>query len=81
MYALPDTVSKKKSRRTRTAGHVVRMIKNVMKDRQIIWLESQTERNRLKHQRTGGRIMLKIGLNTQGVEMGSHITCRTGFGG
>lgn len=48
-----------KSRRTRTAGHVVRMVKNVMKDRQIIWWESLAERNRLKHQCTDGTVTLK----------------------
>ena len=37
MYYLAHIVMTNKSRRTRTAGHVVRMVKNVMKDRQIIW--------------------------------------------
>jgi hypothetical protein len=33
MYSLPDTFRTKKSRRTRTAGHVVRLVNNAMKGR------------------------------------------------
>jgi hypothetical protein len=53
------------------------MLKNVMKDTHTYVVVKLTERNRLKHQCTDGRIILTRGLKTQRVEMWSHITCRT----
>jgi hypothetical protein len=36
MYSLPNTVSMITLRRTRSAGHIVRMVKNVVNDRYLL---------------------------------------------
>jgi len=81
MHSLPNTFRAKISRRTRTAGHVVRMVKDVMKDTHTYLVGNSDGYKPLKTPMHRWQDNIKKRVKDTGVEMRSHITCRTGFRG